>query len=367
MRGRNAVVLLLAVATVTCKGARSASHPPAAPGPDEVKSFLSKVAAASADEGELRKFFEGGGSYPANDLAMIKSTEFWTLRPAPRVKRLGPDAFQINFVPSEAPQTGGAVSVSWRVTLPVRRGKDGQLRVLSRKETERLQKLPVPEEPQGETLALDYPDEGSLGRQAGTHYATELRATVQGDTVRLSLRFDPPLTGPGLTTVRPVKADFGLGDEIRLEIAIDADANAATGFRMDEAYRRIHEAEKGVHDRTMEIKAWQGFGLDKLLILEGKKFVQGDGVRAWGLRATLSNEAHESAGVGMVRYNREVVLEKTLADPEIEVRDDLLTLTVPAALLPMKAGASYRVMLQNNGGYAREKKARSATVAGASG
>lgn len=329
-----AVALALAAATVSCKGARSPAPPASLPTADEVKSFLAKVAAASSEEGELRRFFEGGASYPADDFATVRSTEFWRLRPASRVKRLGPDAFSIGFAPAQPPESHGALTVSWRVTLPVRRGRDGQLRVLSRQEAERLATLPVPEEPPGEVVLLDCPEEGSFGRQPGKHYATELRATVQGDTVGLALRFEPPLAGPGLATDRPVKEDFGLGDEVSVEIALDADASGATGF-------------------------------DKSLAVAGKKFVQGDDVQAWGLRVTLRNVAREAAGPGAVRDRGEVVLEKTLSDPEVEVEEDRLTLTVPAALLPMKAGTAYRVMLQGNSGHGLKLKEGRGIAAGA--
>lgn len=365
MRARNVVWPLLAATAVACQAPRSAS-PPAPPSAEEVRSFLSEVAAASADESRLRRFFEDGASYPADDFAILRSSEFWKLRPTSRVKRLGPDAFRINFLPAQAPQRQGPLTVNTRITVPVRRGRDGQLRILSRKETERLAKLPVPEDPDGEVVALDYPDEGSLGRQPGTHYATELRAAVQGDSVRLTVRFDPPLTSPDLTADRPVKEDVGLGDEIRVEIAFDADASAATGFRMDEFYRRLDEVEKGTYGRAQQVQQWQDFGVDKRLVLKGTKFVQRDGVRAWGLHAALSDEAPESAGDGAIRHNRVVVFEKTLADPEVEAEDDLLTLTVPAALLPMKVAASYRVMLQNNGGQAPRQRAQRGTVTGPS-
>jgi hypothetical protein len=330
-----------------------------------VRSFLSKVgeAAATADESALRGFLEGGSSYPNEDFAMLRSTEFWKLRPASRVKRLGPDAFHITFLPEQPPAREGAITVSVRVTVPVRRGKDGQLRVLSRKETERLAKLPVPEDPEGEVVALEHPEEGALGRDAGTHYATELWAEAHGDQVRLSLRFDPPLTRPGLRADLPVKDTFHSGEEIQLEISFDADASAATGFRMDELYRRMQEIERGADSgRAQQIQQWQDFGVDKSLALDGKKFVQSDGARAWGLRATLRNVAPEIVQAGMLRHSGEVVFEKTLADPEIKIEDDVLTLTVPAALLPMRAGGAYRVMLHNNGGRGVLLKARKGIV-----
>jgi hypothetical protein len=366
MRPLRAVSVGLAAITVSCTAATSPQGPPPEiPNAEEVRSFLSKVgaAAATADESALRGFLEGGSSYPSEEFAMLRSTEFWKLRPASRVRRLGPDAFHITFLPEQPPAREGAVTVSVRVTVPVRRGKDGQLRVLSRKETERLGKLPVPEDPEGEVIALDYPDEGALDRDAGRHYATELWADAHGDQVRLSLRFDPPLTRPGLRSDLPVKDTFHSGEEIQVEISFDADASAATGFRMDDLYRRMQEIEKGAdHGRAQEIQQWQDFGVDKRLALDGKKFVQSDGARAWGLRATLRTVAPEIVQAGMLRHGGEVVFEKTLGDPEIRMEGDLLRVTVPAALLPMRAGGAYRVMLHNNGGRGVLLKARRGIV-----
>jgi hypothetical protein len=363
MRAGIAVLVALGTAAVTCKTTGSASQPPAPPSLEEVQSFLSKVAAASADESELRRFFEGGGSYPREDLAFVKSLEFWKLRPASRVKRLGPDAFQVNFLPEQPDQRDGVVTVRMRVTLPVRRGRDGQLRVLSRQETERLAKLPLPEEPEGEVVTLDYPDEGALGRQAGYHYATELQATAQADTVTIGLRFDPPLTGPGLRADVPVTDTLGFGDEIGIEISFDADADPGTGVRLDELYRRAQEAEKGtVFNRPQQIAQWKDFGVDKTLAVQGKKFVQSDGSRAWGLRIVLRNEVPELAPDGGIRFVHDVVLEKALGDAEVRVAGDLLTISVPAGLLPMRAGASYRAMIEQNSGYSRETGARKGRV-----
>lgn len=366
MRPLRAVSIALVAFTVSCTAAPSPQGPPPGiPNAEEVRSFLAKVgqAAATADERALRGFLEGGSSYPSEDLAMLRSTEFWKLRPVARVRRLGPDAFHLTFLPEQPPAREGAITVSVRARVAVRRGKDGQLRVLSRKETERLAKLPVPEDPEGEVVALDYPDEGALGREAGTHYATELWAEANRDQVRLSLRFDPPLTRPGLRADLPVKDTFHSGEEIRVEISFDADASAATGFRMDELYRRMQEIEKGAdHGRAQQIQQWQGLGVDKSLALDGKKFVQSDGARAWGLRATLRTVAAEIAQAGMIRHSGQVVFEKTLADPEIKLEGDVLALTVPAALLPMRAGGAYRFMLQNNGGSGVLLKARKGIV-----
>jgi hypothetical protein len=351
MRPRLPITLALTALTLSC--AASSSQAPPEPNAEEVRSFLSKVgaAAASGDETALRAFFEGGSSYPKEDLAMLRSVEFWKLRPARRVKRLGSDAFHINFLPEQPPVRDGAVTMSVRVTVPVRRGRDGQLRVLTRKETERLAKLPVPEDPEGEVVALEHPEEGSLGRAAGTHYATELWADVRGAQVRLSFRFEPPLTGPQLRTDVPLKADFMFGEEVQLKIDFDADANGATGFRMEDHYRRMQEVEKGGNaSRPQEIELWKDFGLDKRLTLDGRKQVQGDGTRAWALRATVRSVAPEIVQAGMTRDHGEVVFEKTLGDPEIEVEGDVLTFTVPAALLPMRAGSAYRVMFHENGG-----------------
>jgi hypothetical protein len=365
MRALSPVFLALATLALSCTAATSSQKaPPDIPSAEEVRTFLSNVGqAATGNEKDLRRFFEGGSSYPQEDFAMVTSSEFWKLRPAARVKRLGPDAFHISFLPEQPPAQAGAMTVSVRVTLPVRRGKDGQLRVLSRTETERLEKLPVPEEPPGEVVALEYPDEGSFGRDAGSHYATELWAEAQGDQVRLSLRFDPTLTRPGLRADLPIKETFYSGEEMRLEVSFDADANGGTGFRMDDLYRRMQEIEKGVdYGRPQLIEQWQGLGVDKRLSLEGKKFVQSDGTRAWAVRATLRNVAPEAAGAGMIRDGGEVVFEKTLADREVKVDDDVLTLTIPAALLPMRAGGAYRFMLHNNGGSGVLLKARQGMV-----
>lgn len=368
---RPAVLFALVALTVSCRpGGSSPGAPPEIPGPEEVRTFLSRVgeAAAAADESALRGFFEGGASYPDEDFAMLRSSQFWLLRPARRVKRLGPDAFQIDFLPEQPPAREGPVTMSVRVTVPVRRGKDGQFRVLARKEAERLAKVPVPEDPEGEVVALDYPDEGGLGRTAGTHYATEMWAEARGQDVGLSFRFDPPLTAPGLSADRPVKDRFHSGEEIQLEIWFDADASAATGFRMDELYRRMQELEKGAYPhRAQEIQRWQGLGVEKRLALDGKKFVQADGVRAWAMRATLRDVAPEIVQEGMLSLGGDVVYEKTLADPEIAIEDDVFTLTVPAALLPMTAGGAYRVMLQNNGGSGVLLKPRKGIVRAAAG
>jgi hypothetical protein len=370
MPARRVVLSFLAAAVVACQASLSAS-PPAPPGAEEVRSFLASVAAAAAsgDESQFRRFLEGGASYPPEDLAFIKSVEFWKRRPAFPVKRLGPDAFSINFMPEQTDARDGPATFRMRVTLPVRRGRDGQLRVLSRAETERLARLPLPEEPVGEVMAFDHPDEGSLRREPGRHYLAELQAAVVGEAVRLSLRFDPPLQGPNLRTDRPVSHDFAFGDEIRVQIYFDADASADTGFRMDAFYQRAQEVEKGMdYGRAGQIQRWRGLGVDKRLDVHGKKFVQDDGARAWGLRVSLSDVTLEldKGGGGIVRYQTAVAFEKTLVDPEITVADDVLTIIVPATLLPMKAGAGYRVALENNGGFAPPETARRGIVAQAS-
>ena len=80
------------------------------------------------------------------------------------------------------------------------------------------------------------------------------------------------------------------------------------------------------------------------------------------MRAILKNVAPEIVQAGMTRDGGKVVFEKTLADPEMKVEGDVLTLTVPAALLPMRAGGDYRVMLHNNGGRGALLKARKGIV-----
>lgn len=356
---RAAALFALLVVGVTCGPGKSTPDPPSA---EEVRSFLASVAAAASggDESSLHRFLDGGSSYPERELAMLRSAEFWKLRPAPRVKRLGPDAFTIRLLPEEQPKAQGAVRLSVHIALPVRRGRDGQLRILSYREVERLEKLPVPEPPDGgAVVALDFPDEGGLGHEAGRHFATELWAEAHGDQVRLSIRFDPPLTGPRLRADLPIAERLLLfgGEEIRVEVAIDADASEATGFRMDEFYRRLP-------DEGQRIQAWAGFGVDKQLSVDGKKFVQADGSRAWGLRAALQNVAWELHPSGSSTNRGEVVFEKTLAGPEVKVEDDVLTLSVPAAVLPMKAGGSYRVMLEHNSGHALLLKARKGRTGG---
>jgi hypothetical protein len=360
-------LLALATAALTCTVDSSALESPSAvPGAEEVRSFLAQVTAAVAggNESELRRFFEGGASYPAEDLAFIRSVEFWKRRPAFPVQRLGPDGFSINFMPEQPDARQGVATFRMRVTVPVRRGKDGQLRVLSRAETERLARRPRPEPPVGELMAFNHPDEGSLRREPGKHYLTELRAAAAGEVVRLSLRFDPPLQGPNLRTDRPVKQDPGSGAEIRVQICFDADARADTGYRLDAFYQRAQEVEKGVdYGRAGQIRRWQGFGLDKRLDLKGTKFVQDDGARAWAVRVSLSDVATELEEEGIVRYHTSVAFDKTLSDAEVEVADDVLTITVPATLLPMKAGAPYRVMLEMNSGSAQPGTARRGIVA----
>jgi len=353
-----AAALFALLVVVSCGAGKSTPQDP--PSAEEVRSFLANVAAAASggDESSLHRFLDGGSSYPERELAMLRSAEFWKLGPASRVKRLGPDAFTIRLSPEEQPKTQGAVRLSMHIALPVRRGRDGQLRILSHREAERLAKLPVPEPPDGgAVVALDFPDEGGLGHEVGRHFATELWAEAHGDQVRLSIRFEPPLTGPRLRADLPITERLLFGEEIRVEIAIDADASEATGFRMDQFYRRFP-------DEGQRIQAWAGFGVDKQLSVDGKKFVQADGSRAWGLRAALQNVAWELNPSGSSTSRGEVVFEKTLADPEVKVEGDVLTLSVPAAVLPMKAGGGYRVMLERNGGHAPRLRPRQGRIGG---
>jgi len=363
MRRRLASLLSLLGFSLSCGAApSSSSNPSQAPTAEEVRSFLSKVAAAAASgkESDLHRFFEKGPSYPREDFALIKGSEFWKLAPGRRVKRLGPDAFQIRLRPEEQPPTEGAIQMRVRIDLPVRRDKEGQLRILSRKETERLEKLPVPEAAEGEAVVeLDYPEEGDFGREAGKHFATEFWATASADRVRLHIRFDPPLTGPKLRADLPIEENFHFGEEIRVEMSLDADANGATGAPMDRFYERLKEVEKGFESaNSQRMREWKGFGTDGKLNIEGKKFVTEDGGRAWGLRASLRNVAPEVLEAGAWTDRGEKVFEKAQTDPELKVEGDVLTVTVPAALLPMKPGSAYRVMLEHNSGHSLRLKAR---------
>lgn len=363
MKRRLASLLSLLAFSLSCGATPSSySHPPQAPTAEEVRSFLSRVAAAAASgkESDLHRFFEKGSSYPRKDFALIKGSEFWKLAPGKRVKRLGPDAFQIRLRPEEQPPEQGAIQVRVRIDLPVRRDKEGQLRILSRKESERLEKLPVPESPEGEAVVeLDYPEEGDFGWEAGKHFATEFWVAASEREVRLNIRFEPPLTGPKLRADLPIQENFHFGEEIRVEMSLDADANGATGAAMDRFYERLKEIEKGFESaNSQRVLEWKGFGTDRKLNIDGKKFVTEDGGRSWGLRASLRNVAPEVLEAGAWTDRGEKVFEKGLTDPELKVEGDVLTLTVPAALLPMKPGGAYRVMLEHNSGHSLRLKAR---------
>lgn len=356
---RTATSLLLALAAGTAVGvpACAAGPPPRPPTEEEVRSFLSDVgqAFASADEAALRGFFEGGDAYPDRDLERLRAAEFWTLRPASRVTRLGPDAFRIRLLPGRQPPPRGPVSMRIHLELPVRRGGDGQLRILSREETARLADLPVPETHEAEEIVeLEAPQEGDFGREAGHHYATGLRVAAGGDEVCLLVRFDPPLAGPGLRVDRPLseRQSFSFGEEIRVEMSFDADADGGTGFDMESFFRR----KDG--DGAQRVREWADFGAEAKLHVAGKKFVESDGTRTLGLRVKLSRVSLELRGPGTWADAGEALLERTLEDPEVGIDGDTLTVRVPAALLPLRAGDTYRVMLEENGRSSITLKAR---------
>jgi hypothetical protein len=296
---------------------------------------------------------------------MILGSDFWKLQPSRRIKRLGADAFQIRLLPQKQEPTTGFMQVRTYLDLPIRRDKEGHLRILSRKETERLEKLPVPETPGGEPVVdLDHPDEADSARKGGRHFATEFWAEASADTVRLHIRFDPPLTGPKLRADLPIGETFHFGEEIRVELSVDADASASTGFRMGGFYERLKQIEKGFETANAQrMREWEGFGTDKKLNVEGKKFVTEDGGRAWGLSVSLRNVAPEIEQSGGWVDRGEKVFEKTQSDPEMKVEGDVLTIAVPALLLPMRPGGPYRVMLEHNGGYALRLKAAKGRVA----
>jgi hypothetical protein len=348
------------VVLVACAAACSPAPPPEPPTDEEVRSFLSEVGEAwsRGEEGALREFFEGGASYPRQEFELLKGAEFWTLRPASRVERLGPDAFRIRLLPERQPERRGPISMRMSLELPVRWGRDGQLRILTRAETERLARLPVPEAPEGEAVVeLDFPDESEFGWQAGNHYATELRAEADGEQVCLSIRFEPPLTGPKLRADLPLseRQVFHSGDEIQLEMSLDADASDTTGFRMEDFYRQLDGSGSA---NTQRIQEWAGFGTEAKLEVDGRKFVQSDGSRNWGLRVKLSKVALQIERPGAWSDRGEVVFDKTHEDPEVAVEGDTLTVEIPASVLPLQGGGAYRVMLEKNGGHSLMLKAR---------
>jgi hypothetical protein len=355
--------LLAAAGAVACGALGSTGHPPEPPSAEEVSALLSAAAEAASrgDDAALRECVEGGASYPEPELARLKASQFWTFRPAGRPRRLGPDAFRIRLLPERQSEPQGAVSVRVRLELPVRRGGDGRLRILSHDESERLEKLPPPEPPEGgPVVALPFPEEGDVGWDAARHYATELQAGAEAGQVCLSLRFDPPLTGPGLRADLPLGEGqtVGFGDEVRTELSLDADADATTGFPMADLYRQLGGA--GSAERIQE---WRDFGSDARLSVHGKKFVQTDGSRGWGFRVELRKVAPQVVGPGSWSDPGEVFFEKTQADPEVEVAGEVLTLRLPAAAVPMRAGAAYRVMLEANGGSSLPLKAHMGTAA----
>jgi hypothetical protein len=360
--------LLLAVA-LSCESgvSSSATRPPEKPTVEEVRTFLSLVAAAvtTGREADLHRFFENPSSYPEEDFATIKSSKFWQLQLSRQITRLGPDAFRIRLLPPPAPPSQGFIQIRSYIDLPVRRDRNGQLRILSRRETERLKKLPVPQAAEGDAVVeLDYPDEGDSSREGGRHFATEIWADAGAIEIRLHLRFDPPLTGPKLRADLPTMEGLSpLGGEISVELSLDADASGTTGSRMDQVYRRLNELDGGSSSLYLQrIREWDGFGTDKKLTIEGKKFVTEDGGRAWAIRVALRNVTAEVESAGGWSDRGETVFEKTQTAPEVKVGGDILTITVPVALLPMRQGGSYRVVLEQNSGHGLLLKARKGRV-----
>lgn len=339
------VAWVAAALTFACGGA-SAPRNTQKPSLDQVAALLGAVgkAADAGDDKAMRACFEDG--LGSDEFAMFKSSKFWTLPMDKRVKRLGPDAFQINLSEPVQKMSNGFMSMRRSIDLPLRWGTDGQLRILNHEEVERLEKLPVPETPGGEPIVeLGLPDSGSSMRDT-QHFASEFWITTAGDQTTFHIRFDPPLVTSDVVANRPTpEGASSFAGEISVDFYLDADDDPATGTRMDKVYE---SAGGNWADRA---KVYKDFGIDRLLTIDGKKNDAADGKKVWVLDLGLKTYTARPEARGsdtIILTEGEKLTEKTQTDPAVRVESDVLTFTVPTSMAAVKPGGTYRVQLPNN-------------------
>jgi hypothetical protein len=314
---------------------------------EQVRELLAEAgrAAAAGDDDALRRLFVDRRGVPDEEFQMFKASEFWTLTPARRVSRLGPDAFSVTLR-APAQKLGEAITVRKSLDLPLRWNAEGRLVILGAAEAERLARLPVPETPGGEpVVALVGPDDDSS--LAGTnHFASEFWITASGETTRFHIRFDPPLVSAALRAdLPPAPGASSFGGEIWVEFQLDADGDPATGTRLD----RVYEQAGGTWATGAAF--YRDFGIDRVLKVHGKKNVMPGGQKAWTLDVELMTHSAKPEKAGSdtaILTGGDSLVRKSVTQEGLDISGDVLVLTVPTAAAGVSPGGRYRVFLPSN-------------------